>query len=319
MSESGILSNSEFRIFSGGANPALAERIIRYLGVELGQVQISRFPEGEIHVRYMENIRGKDVFIIQPICSPPNENLMELLIMIDAAKRASSSRITAVIPFLGYARQDRKDQPRVPITAKLVVNLLVAAGADRVIGMDFHSQQIQGFFDIPCDHLYAMPVIVRHLQTRRLENIVVVSPDSGGVKMAIGYAQMMGAGFALGAKYRRGAAEVEAMNVVGAVEGRTAVMVDDMVSTAGTVCEAARILKEHGAGDIYAVASHCMIGKNGVERLKKSPIRELITTDSIPLAGGWDFPITVLTVAELLGEGVRRVHENRSVTSLFKL
>lgn len=306
------------KIFTGSANPALAERIASYVGVELGQVDIRRFPEGETHVKYLENVRGKDVFIVQPICSPPNENLMELLIMIDTASRASSARITAVLPFFGYARQDRKDQPRVPITAKLVANLLVAAGADRVLGMDFHSQQIQGFFDIPVDHLYAMPVMVRHLKTLGLRDPVVVSPDSGGVKMAIEYASTLDAGFALGAKCRRGATEVEAMNIVGEVDGRTAIMVDDMISTAGTMSQAAKMLKDRGAGDIYAVASHCMIGEQGVARLKDSPIKALITTDTIPLKTEWDYPITVLTVAELLGEAVMRIHENRSVSSLFK-
>jgi ribose-phosphate pyrophosphokinase len=239
--------------------------------------------------------------------------------MIDAARRASAARITAVMPFYGYGRQDRKDQPRVPITAKLVANLLVAAGTNRVLSMDFHAQQIQGFFDIPVDHLYAMPVIVRYLKQKNLANPIVVAPDSGGVKMAIGYARMLDAGLALGAKYRKGADQVEAMNVVGDVEGRTAIMVDDLTSTASTLCEAARMLKAHGSGDIYAAVSHAMLGPEGVSKLEKSPIKELIVTDSIPLKCGGEFPITVLTVADLLGEAVLRIHENRSVTSLFRL
>jgi len=307
------------RIFSGTANPALAKGLAEYLGTDLGTVEIKRFPDGELFVRFMENVRGKDTFIVQSICYPPNETLMELLIMIDAAKRASSSRITAVIPFFGYGRQDRKDQPRVPITAKLVANLLTAAGANRVLGMDFHAEQIQGFFDIPVDHLYAMPVIVRYLKESNLDDLIVVAPDSGGVKMAIRYAESLGAGLALGAKYRKGATEVEAMNVVGDVEGRTAVMVDDMTSTAGTLCEAAKLLKKNGAREIYAAVSHAMLRPEGIERLKQSPIRELIVTDSIPLKCQGEFPITVLTVAELLGEAVLRIHENRSVTSLFEL
>lgn len=307
------------KIFTGNANPELAGRIVKHLNTSLGKVDISRFPDGEILVKYKENVRGKDIFIIQSICHPPNENLMELLIMIDAAKRASAARITAVMPFYGYARQDRKDQPRVPITAKLVANLLVAAGASRILGMDFHSQQIQGFFDIPVDHLYAVPVMVKYLKKKRLKNPVVVSPDSGGVKMAIGYAQTLGAGLAFGAKYRKKATEVEAMNVVGDVKGRTAIMVDDLTSTAVTLCEASRLLKDHGAKDIYAVVTHAMVGPDAIKRLEKSMITELIVTDSIPLKYHGKFPITVLTVSELLGEAITRIHENRSVTSLFKL
>jgi ribose-phosphate pyrophosphokinase len=233
-------------------------------------------------------------------------------------KRASAARITAVLPFYGYGRQDRKDQPRVPITAKLVANLLVAAGADRILSMDFHAQQIQGFFDIPVDHLYAIPVMVRYLRQKEMKDPVVVAPDSGGVKMAIGYAEAMGAGLALGAKYRRGANEVEALNVVGDVKGRSAVMVDDITSTAGTLCEAATLLKANGAAEIYAVVSHGMLTRAGVERLEKSPIKELILTDSIPLKTETDFPIKVLSVAELLAEAVMRIHKNQSVTSLFK-
>jgi ribose-phosphate pyrophosphokinase len=309
----------DMKVFTGTANQALANRIAKCLNVQLGAVEITRFPEGEIHVKYLENVRGQDVFIVQPICRPPNEMLMELLIMVDAASRASAARITVVIPFFGYARQDRKDQPRVPITAKLVANLLVAAGADRIMGMDFHSQQIQGFFDIPVDHLYAMPVMVRALKQKGLKDVVVVSPDSGGVKMAISYAQSLGAGFALGAKYRRSPREVDAMNVVGEVEGRTCVMVDDIISTGSTFCEAARQLKKHGAADIYGVVSHVMLREEGIAKLKASPIKELIVTDSIPLAIETDYPITVLTIAELLGEAILRVHENRSVSSLFRL
>ncbi|MBM4144103.1 MAG: ribose-phosphate pyrophosphokinase [Lentisphaerae bacterium] len=307
------------KLFTGTANPQLARRIAEYLGVQLGAVDISRFPDGELLVRFKENVRGKDTFIVQSICHPPNETLMELLIMIDAAKRASAARITAVVPFLAYARQDRKDQPRVPITAKLVANLLVAAGTNRVLGMDFHAEQIQGFFDIPVDHLYAMPVIVRYLKERNLRNPIVVAPDSGGVKMAVRYAETLGAGLALGAKYRRGPEEVEAVNVVGDVQGRTAIMVDDLTSTAATLCEAAKLLKQHGANDIYAAVTHAMLRPEGLERLEQSPIRELIVTDSIPLKCESRFPITVLTVAELLGEAILRIHENRSVTSLFKL
>ena len=311
-------TDGALKLFTGSSHPALAGEMAQYLGIGLGQVDLRRFPDGELFVRYLENIRGADVFIMQSICYPPNETLMELLIMIDAARRASASRITAVIPFYGYARQDRKDQPRVPITAKLVANLLTAAGVNRVLTMDLHTEQIQGFFDIPVDHMYAAPVMVRYLRQRQLQSPVVVSPDSGSVKMAMGYASMLGAGFALGAKYRRGASDVQAMNVVGDVEGCNAIMVDDITSTAGTLCEAARLLKEHGAADIYAAVSHCMLGEEGMKRLEKSPIRELIVTNSIPLKTSGKFPIVVLSVAELLGEAVARIHNNRSVTSLFR-
>ena len=297
----------------------LAGRIAEYLGVNLGLVEISRFPDGEIKVQFHENIRGKDVFIVQSICSPPNENLMELLIMIDAAKRASADRITAVLPFYGYARQDRKDQPRVPITAKLVANLLVAAGVDRILGMDFHAQQIQGFFDIPVDHLYAIPVMARYIRTTEIIKPVIVSPDSGGVKMAIGYAEMLGAGIAFGAKYRKGASEVEVMNIVGEVKGRTAIMVDDITLTGGTLCSASKVLKAQGAKDVYAVVTHGMLTEEACRRFEGSAIDELIITDSIPLKYTGRFPVTVLTVANLLGEAIKRIHGNESVTSLFKL
>lgn len=314
-----MLQELEMNIFTGNSNPALARSIAEYLGVELGQVDIGRFPDGEVSLQIKDNIRGKDVFIVQSICRPPNEHLMELLIMIDAARRASAARITAVIPFYGYARQDRKDKPRVPITAKLVANLLVAAGVNRILSMDFHSQQIQGFFDIPVDHLYAAPVLVKYLRGKKLvDNAVIVSPDEGGVKMAVGYAEMLGVGLALGAKYRRGGNQVDAINVVGEVQGKTAIMVDDLTSTAGTLCEAARLLKEKGAGDIYAVVSHLMLGAEGVSRLEKSPIKELISTDSIPLDVKTSFPITIIPIAELLGEAIARIHKNQSVTSLFK-
>lgn len=306
------------KVFAGTSNPDLAAGIADYMDMPLGEVQIQRFPDGEIFVKYMENVRGKDIFIIQSICYPPNEMLMELLIMIDAAKRASATRITAVLPFYGYGRQDRKNQPRVPITAKLVANLLVAAGANRILGMDFHAQQIQGFFDIPVDHLYAAPVMVEYLKKKELKNPVVVSPDEGGVKMAVGYAEMLGAGLALGAKYRKGPREVEALNVVGDVEGRTAIMVDDLTSTAGTLCEAARLLKGNGAKEVYAVVSHMMLGPARIEHLEKSAIKELIVTNSIPLKYAGEFPITVLSVAELLGEAIARIHDNKSVTSLFR-
>lgn len=307
------------RIFSGTAHRDLAERIAAYVGSPLGQANISRFPDGEIFVKILDNIRGEDVFIVQPTCKPPNENLMELLIMIDAARRASANRITAVIPFYGYGRQDRKDQPRVPITAKLVANLLVAAGTTRLLTMDLHAQQIQGFFDIPVDHLYAAPVIVRYLREKQIPNLVIVSPDPGGLKMAYAYSNTLQAGLAIVAKQRHSATEVEAINVVGDVAGCNVVMVDDLTTTAGTLCEAARLLQDRGAKSIMAAVTHIPITEQGIERLRQSPIAELVTTDSIPPKDWQGFPVKVLSVAELLGEAIMRIHDNESVTSLFKV
>ena len=307
------------RIFSGNANRPLAERLAGYLGQPLGEVSISRFPDGEVFVKIIDNIRGRDVFIVQPTCYPPNENLMELLIMIDAAKRASAARITAVIPFYGYARQDRKDQPRVPITAKLVANLLTAAGASRLLAMDLHAQQIQGFFDIPVDHLFAAPVIVKYLRSRNLPKLVVVSPDPGGLKMAYAYSNMLEAGLALAGKQRKSATEVEAFNLVGDVEGCNAILVDDLSTTAGTLCSAAKLIKDHGAKDVYAAVTHAVLTDQGIDRLKQSAIKELVTTDSVPARDWRGFPVTVLSVAELLGEAIMRIHNNQSVSSLFRV
>ena len=310
---------TSLRIFSGNANPDLAQKIADYVGVPLGKTVISRFQDGEIFVKIVDNVRGKDVYVVQPTCYPPNENLMELLIMIDALRRASSARITAVLPFYGYARQDRKDQPRVPITAKLVANLLVAAGTERLLTLDLHAQQIQGFFDIPVDHLYASPVIGKYLVEKNLTQPVVVSPDTGGLKMAHAYSQILNAGLALIAKQRKGPTEVEALTMVGDVAGRTCVLVDDLATTAGTLCAAAQCLKNNGAGDIYAAVTHAAISPLGVERLRKSVIKELVVTDSVPLKDVTGIKVTVLSVAELLGEAILRIHENQSVSSLFRM
>lgn len=306
-------------IYSGTAHKELAERIANYLGTNLGQVKISRFPDGEIFVQYNENIRRGDVFIIQPTCSPANENIMELLIMIDAARRASAARITAVIPFYGYARQDRKDKPRVPITAKLMANLLTVAGANRVLTMDLHAQQIQGFFDIPCDHLYASPVIVPYMKETIGENAVVVSPDSGSVKMAQAYASMLNAGMAVVAKRRIDANDVESSHLVGDVKDRNCVITDDLTSTAGTLCAAAKLLKDKGAKKVYASVSHCLLNETGRERLLNSQIEELITTDAVPVHDDCQGKIKIMSVAALLGEGIKRIHEGESVSSLFKV
>ena len=307
------------KILSGTAHRDLAERIAAKAGEKLCDVQISRFPDGEIFMKIVENVRGRDVYIIQPTSYPPNENLMELLIMIDAARRASAARITAVMPFYGYARQDRKDQPRVPITAKLVANLLVAAGTNRLLTMDLHAQQIQGCFDIPVDHLYAAPVFVKYLREQQLKDLVVVAPDTGGMKLAAAYADMLDAGVAVVGKERKSAERVEATHLVGDVKGCNAVLVDDMTSTAGTLTAAAKLLEQAGAASIRAAVSHSLLSSKGVERLNESPIIELVTTDSIPARCEVGNKVKVLSVAELLAEAIRRIHDNNSVTSLFRI
>ncbi len=310
--------NNNLRILSGNAHLELARQIGVYLQQPLVDVDISHFPDGEIFVKITENVRGCDVFIVQPTCQPPNENLMELLIIIDAAKRASAERITAVIPYYGYARQDRKDQPRVPITAKLVANILTAAGADRVLTMDLHAQQIQGFFDIPVDHLRAAPVLIKHLRSLKLDPLVVVSPDPGGLKMAYFYANELAAGLALVAKRRKSATEVEVAHLVGEVAGYDAVLTDDLTTTAGTITAAAELLVQHGARTVYAATSHNLLTELGIARLKQSAIKALFTTNSVPGRDWQGFPVTVLSIAELLGEAILRIHNNQSVTSLFK-
>ena len=309
----------EMKVFSGLANRELALRICRYIGVPLGQATISSFPDGETYVRIEENIRGHDVFIIQPTCPPTNQHLMELLIMVDAARRASADRITAVIPFFGYARQDRKDQPRVPITAKLVANLLLASGVDRVLTMDLHAQQVQGFFDIPVDHLYSLPVLIKYLRQRLTRKTVVVSPDVGGLKMASAYAHALGANLAIVAKERRSATETEALYLIGEVEDRDVLLVDDLTETAGTLTSAAELVRGRGALEIYAGVSHAVLVDVAIPRLKKSKIEELVTTNSTPVRAVDGFKSTVLGVSELLGEGMKRIHNDESVSSLFKI
>jgi ribose-phosphate pyrophosphokinase len=309
----------KMQLFSGTSNPELAGKIAAVLGMNLGAVDIQRFPDGEIFVKIRDNIRGGDVFLVQSTCRQPNEMLMELLIMIDAMRRASAARITAVLPYFGYARQDRKDQPRVPITAKLVANLLVAAGANRVLTMDLHAQQIQGFFDIPVDHLYAAPVMVKYLRDLKLNRPLVVSPDTGGVKAAYAYSQMLGTGLAIVAKERLGPTEVDAYNIVGNVSGCDVLMVDDLTTTCGTLCAAARILMQHGAASVRGVVSHGLLTEQGLQRLKASPITELVVTDTVPPVDAQGFPVTVLSVAELLAEAILRIHNDKSVSSLFRL
>ena len=308
----------DIRIFSGTAHPKLAEDIVSYLGVRKSDTTVTQFPDGETFVKINENIRGRDIFIVQPTSPPTNENLMELLIMVDAAKRASANRITAVIPFFGYARQDRKDQPRVPITAKLVANLLTAAGVNRVLTMDLHAGQIQGFFDIPVDHLYAKPVLIRYFREKGItDNVVVVSPDVGGMKMAHSYSKALECPLAIVAKNRVSATEVEAIGLIGEVEGKNVLLVDDISETAGTLTSAAKICQENGALRIFAGVSHAVLGEVGQERIANSDIEELVSTDSTPYAVG--DKVTAVSVAELLGEAIRRIHLEESVTSLFDI
>jgi len=309
----------EMKVFSGSANRDLAERICKFIGTPLGQATISSFPDSETYVRIEENIRGRDVFIVQPTSPPTNEHLMELLIMVDAARRASADRITAVIPFFGYARQDRKDKPRVPITAKLVANLLTAAGVDRVLTMDLHAQQVQGFFDIPVDHLYAMPVLIKYLRQRLTRKTTVVSPDVGGLKMASAYSQALGSNLAIVAKQRRSATETEALYLIGDVEGSDVLLVDDLTETAGTLVSAATIAKKHGALDVYAAVSHAVLVDVAPSRLQNSQIKELVTTNSTPVRTVENFSIEVQCVSELLGEGMKRIHGDESVSSLFRI
>jgi len=309
----------EMRLLTGTAHPQLAREIADYIGVPLGDATVSSFPDGETFVKINENVRGRDVYIIQPTCPPTNQNLMELLILVDAARRASAARITAVIPFFGYARQDRKDQPRVPITAKLVANLLVAAGVNRVLTMDLHAQQLQGFFDIPVDHLYALPVLLKYIRAKNLQDLVVVSPDVGGVKMASAYAQTLKAGLAIVVKRRISATETQAEHVIGEVEGKNVLLVDDLTETAGTLAGAAKILRKAGAKDVYAMVSHAVLTQMAGERLRDSEIKELVTTNSVPVPQLEGCSISVCSVAGLLGEGIKRIHEDESVTSLFEI
>ncbi|MFA6599776.1 MAG: ribose-phosphate pyrophosphokinase [Candidatus Omnitrophota bacterium] len=305
-------------IFGGNSNPELVGEIAHLLSKPLGEVVCGRFPEGETQVQIRENVRGKDVFIVQSTCTPPNDNLMELLILMDAARRASAKRITAVLPFFGYARQDRKDRPRVPITAKLVANIITVAGANRVLTMDLHAGQIQGFFDIPVDHLYSIRVIGDYLKKKELKNLVVVSPDVGGIRMARAYSKLLECPFAIVDKRREDATRTHVMNIIGEVRGKNVVIVDDLISTGGSLVEAAGALAKHGALDVYATVVHPVLAGPAVERIGQSVIKELIVTNSIPLAPEKRIPkITQLSVAPLLAEAIYRIHSNESVSTLF--
>jgi len=310
--------HKNMRIFSGNANPKLAEEICHYLGVPLGDSAVGRFSDGEIWVRVNENVRGADVFVIQSTCWPINENLMELLIMIDALRRASARRITAVIPYYGYARQDRKTRGREPITAKLVANLITAAGARRVLTIDLHAGQIQGFFDIPVDHLPAGPLLAQHLMARGVEDIVVVSPDVGGVVRARELAARVGAPLAVIDKRRPEPNVSEVMEIIGPVRGKTAVMVDDIIDTAGTITKGAEALCECGTRDVYVLCTHPVFSGAAVERLTTPAIKEIYVTNTIPLPPEKSLDkIKVVSVAPLLGEVIIRIHEDLSVSKLF--
>lgn len=311
----------DLKIFSGRANPELARRICEYLGLPLAAITLGNFPDGEISCKVEEDVRGRDVFLVQPTCPPVNEHLMELLIMIESCKRASAERVTTVIPYFGYARQDRKDAGRVPITAKLVANIITRAGADRVLAMDLHAPQIQGFFDVPVDHLYGAPVLNDYFARKRIaaDQLVVVSPDEGSIKRALGHAKRLGGRVAIVDKRRTSAETTEQQNIIGGpVEGKICLMFDDMISTAGSICGAARIVHEYGAREIHVAASHGVLCGPAVARLENSPIQSVVLTDSIPLRPEHNLPkVKVLSIAPLLGEAIKRIHRNESVSKLF--
>jgi len=315
-----IADNSRLRLFSGSANVFLAQEVARYLGMDLGPMLRKRFADGELYVQIQESIRGCDVYLIQPSCHPVNDNLMELLIMVDACRRASARQITAVIPYYGYARADRKTAGRESITAKLVANLITQAGANRVLAMDLHSAQIQGYFDIPFDHVYGSPVILEYLANKQFSDVVVVSPDVGGVARARAFAKKLDdAPLAIIDKRRQAHNVAEVMNVIGDVAGKTAVLVDDMIDTAGTICEGAKLLRQEGAKEVYACATHAVFSPPAVKRLSSGLFEEVIVTNTIPLEESRQFEqLTTLSVANLLGETIWRIHEDSSVSSMFR-
>ena len=316
-------SSDDFMVFSGTANLPLAEKVAAYLGKPLNQINIPHFPDGETFCQVIDGVRGKDVFVIQSGSPAPNDAYMELFIIMDALRRGSARRITAVLPYYGYARQDRKDQPRVPITARLIANLIEAAGADRVMTLDLHANQIQGFFDIPLDHLKAEPIILKYIRDQHWANPIVVAPDTGGAKTAYGYSRKLGCGLAIVAKQRTGDATVDAFSVVGDVKGCDVIMIDDMTATGGTLSAAAKMCRDNGAKSVHAFVSHFPLTERGVDRLMhESQLDELVITDSIPLRAGFDpsklpFKLTQLSVAPLIGEAIRRTHNDESINDLF--
>lgn len=315
------MGNRELKIFSGQANQPLARAICGFLNLPLGAISLGKFPDGENYCKIEEDVRGRDVFLVQPTCPPVNDNLMELLIMIDSCKRASAARITAVIPYFGYARQDRKDEGRTPITAKLTANLITRAGADRVLTMDLHAAQIQGFFDVPVDHLYAAPVLNEHFVKRGLvsDEVVVVSPDEGSIKRASGHAKRLGGKLAIVDKRRATALKTKQENIIGGpVAGRVALMFDDMISTAGSICGAARLVHDAGAREIHVAATHGVLCGPAIQNIQSAPITSLVITNSIPLRPDQAIPqIEILTVAPLLAEAIKRIHHDQSVSAMF--
>src|SRR5580658_8876791 len=314
-------AKDELEIFTGNSNPALAREVCEHLGVRLAECEVGRFPDGEVMVEIRENVRGGDCFVIQSICTPPNENLMELLLVMDALRRASAGRITAVIPYFGYSRQDRKVAPRVPISAKLVADLVTQSGASRVLTIDLHAGQIQGFFNIPVDNLYAMPVLINYLKKRvEGQRVSVVSPDAGGVERARAFSRRLNANLALINKQRRRASEVAEMQLVGEVRDSVAILVDDMIDTADTITKAARVVMDAGATEVVTCATHAILSDPACDRLTKSSIKEIVTTNTIPLRAKAQAELTkikVLTVASLLAEAIKRIHNEESVSSLF--
>ena len=321
LSGDGLMSTGfgDLKVFSGSAHPSLAKEIAEFLGIQAGQARLRRFPDSEVSFQIDENIRGADVFIVQPTSNPVDQHLMEMLVMIDAFRRSSAARITAVIPYYGYARQDRKDKPRVPISAKLVANLLSAAGTNRVLTMDLHKAQIQGFFDIPVDHLFAAPVIIEYLARLNSEKLTIVSPDAGGAERARAYAKRLDAELAVIDKRRSEDGSAEVMNVIGDVQGRTCILQDDIIDTAGTIQKGAVALKEAGAERVLACAVHGVLSGPAIERIDNAPVDQLIVTNTIPLKGDAQNcrKIVVLSVARLLGQAIRSIHEETSVSSLF--
>ncbi len=317
---SSLSDNNRLSLFSGSSNNLLAQEVARYLGMDIGPMIHKRFADGELYIQIQESIRGCDVYLIQPCCNPVNDHFMELLIMIDACRRASARQITAVIPYYGYARADRKTAGRESITAKLVANLIVEAGANRVLAMDLHSAQIQGYFDIPFDHIYSTPVLLDYFATKDLSDIVIVSPDVGGVARARAFAKKLNdAPLAIIDKRRQSHNVAEVMNVIGDVKGKTAVLVDDMIDTAGTITEGAKLLREEGARQVYACATHAVFSGPAIERLSSGVLEEVIVTNTIPVPEEARFPqLTVLSVANLLGEAIWRIHEDTSVSSMFR-
>lgn len=315
-----MLFNDNLKIFTGSSNPALAGDVCKYLGIPLGGAEIGTFPDGEKVIRVEDDVRGRDCFVVQSTCVPVNEHLVELLIFLDCLRRASAARITAVIPYFGYARQDRKDEGRVPITAKLVANLITTAGADRVLAIDLHAHQLQGFFDIPVDHLTGELVLVKYFWDKKISDLTVVSPDVGNLKIASRYAAHLGGELAIIHKKRISGSQVEAQKIIGDVRDRNVLMCDDMIATAGTVCGAATLLKETGAKKVYVGATHGVFASQAIERLANTPIDQIVVTDTIPLNNNSKKinGLKILSVASMLGEAIKRIHRNESVSNLFK-